>query len=109
MCNRSESGDLKWTGGESNPDLTEFLWMSGDGVARAQVQADGTIKGVRFSDDGDDKEADKIKARRLPRFEALIPDELARCVDVENGGAWSGISPSGTSGGLVAGELLRSP
>jgi hypothetical protein len=32
-----------------------------------------------------DKEADKIKARRLPRFEALIPDELARGVDVENG------------------------
>ena len=29
-----------------------------------------------------DKEADKIKALRLPRFEALIPDELARCVDV---------------------------
>jgi len=33
-----------------------------------------------------DKEADKIKARRLPRFEALIPDELARCVDVEYAG-----------------------
>jgi len=44
---------LKRTGGESNPDLTEFLWVSGGGVARAQVQADGTIKGVRFSDDGD--------------------------------------------------------
>jgi hypothetical protein len=53
MCNRSESDDLKRTGGESNPDLTEFLWMSGGGVASAQVQADGTIKGVRFSDDGD--------------------------------------------------------
>ena len=53
MCNRSESGDLKRTGGESNPDLTEFLWISGGGVARGQVQADGTIKGVRFSDDGD--------------------------------------------------------
>jgi hypothetical protein len=50
MSNRSESGDLKRTGGESNP---EFLWMSEGGVARAQVQADGTIKGVRFSDDGD--------------------------------------------------------
>jgi len=33
--------------------LAEILWMSGVGVARAQVQADGTIKGVRFSDDGD--------------------------------------------------------
>ena len=48
MCNRSESGDLKRTGGESNPDLTECLWMSGGAVARAQVQADGTIKGVRL-------------------------------------------------------------
>ena len=53
MCNRSESGNLKRTAGKSNPDLTEFLWMSGGGVARAQVQADGTIKGMRFSDDGD--------------------------------------------------------
>ena len=53
MCNRSESGNLKRTAGESNPDLTEFRWMSGGGVARAQIQADGTIKGVRFSDDGD--------------------------------------------------------
>jgi hypothetical protein len=53
MCNRSESSDLKRTGGESNPGLTEFLWMSGGGVARARVQADGTIKGVRFSDNGD--------------------------------------------------------
>jgi hypothetical protein len=39
-----------------------------------------------------------MKARRLPRFEALIPDELARCVDVENG-AWSGIFLSVISGG----------
>ena len=44
---------MKRTGGESNPDLTEFLWMARGGVARAQVQADGTIKRVRFSDDGD--------------------------------------------------------
>ena len=44
---------MKRTGGESNPDLTEFLWMARGGVARAQVQADGTIKGVRFSDDGE--------------------------------------------------------
>jgi len=53
MCNRSESGDLKWRAEKSKPDLTEFLCMSGGGVARAPVQADGTIKGVRFSDDGD--------------------------------------------------------
>ena len=33
-----------------------------------------------------DKEADKIKARRLPRFEALIPDELARLVNAEYAG-----------------------
>jgi hypothetical protein len=53
MCNRSESSDLKRSGGESNSDPTEFLWMAKGGIARAQVQADGTIKGVRFSDDGD--------------------------------------------------------
>jgi hypothetical protein len=38
---------------DPNPHLTEYLWLSVGGVARAQVQADGTIKGVRFSDDGD--------------------------------------------------------
>jgi hypothetical protein len=27
-----------------------------------------------------------MKARRLPRFEALIPDELARCDDVQYAG-----------------------
>jgi hypothetical protein len=33
-----------------------------------------------------DQEADKIKAWPLPRFEALIPDELARLVDAEYAG-----------------------
>jgi hypothetical protein len=50
-----------------------------------------------------DKEAHKIKARRLPRFEALIPDELTGALTWKMG-AWSGISPSGPSGGLLAGE-----
>ena len=44
---------MKRTAGKSNPDLTEFLWMSGGGVAKARVQPDGSIKGLRFSDDGD--------------------------------------------------------
>jgi hypothetical protein len=33
--------------------MAEAFWMARGGVVKAQVQADGTIKGVRFSDDGD--------------------------------------------------------
>jgi hypothetical protein len=48
-----KDSNLTRTGGDPNPDLIEWVWMVRGGIARAQVQADGTIKGVRFSDDGD--------------------------------------------------------
>jgi hypothetical protein len=39
-------------GGESPPpDLTELLWMSGGGVARAVMLPDGSITGMRLGDD----------------------------------------------------------
>ena len=53
-----------------------------------------------------DKVADKIKTRRLPRFEALIPDELARYVDVEYAGLVRYIVRAIPFGGLLAGELF---
>jgi hypothetical protein len=49
----TNGSDLNRRGDPSKPDLVEYLWMAKGGIARAQVQADGTIKGVRFSDDGD--------------------------------------------------------
>jgi hypothetical protein len=52
MSNRFESDrDRRLRrAGDPNPDLTEFLWMSGGGVAKAKVEVDGTIKGVRLKE-----------------------------------------------------------
>jgi hypothetical protein len=54
MRNRAENNLKRRV--ESNPELdrelAEWVWMVRDGVAKATIQPDGTIKGMRLDGDG---------------------------------------------------------
>ena len=96
-------------------ELVDYLWLARCGVAKARIAADGSIKGVRLGDDGSLVEI-CIRSRQngsaaaaASRFVALYPVRVSAACSMRNTRDWSGISPSGISGGFLAGELLRSP